>query len=228
MAKHPLTYDLTLDDIAPVTHDTYRLRMARPDGYVFRPGQACMLAVDRNGWRDEARPFTFTSMPEDDQLEFVIKTYPEHDGVTEQIADLAAGDGVRISDCWGAITDKGPGLFIAGGAGVTPFIAILRDKQRKDALAGSTLLFSNSKERDIILQDEWDAMRGLHTVYTLTDEHNDAYAHGQIDMAMLQGALSKRHEYFYICGPDPMIDAVRETLLEMGIRHDRIVTEDGH
>ena len=95
------------------------------------------VALDKDGWRDEQRPFTFTGLPDADRLEFVIKSYPSHDGVTEQIADLKPGDSVLIEDPWGAIEDKGPGTFIAGGAGITPFIAILRARHaREGSLAG--------------------------------------------------------------------------------------------
>ena len=81
-----MSHTLTLKSIDAVTHDTYHLVFDRPDGFDFTPGQAVDLALDRDGWREEKRPFTFTSLPGDDDLEFVIKSYPDHDGVTEQIA----------------------------------------------------------------------------------------------------------------------------------------------
>jgi predicted ferric reductase len=45
---------------------------------------------------------------------------------------LKHGDELIIRDVWGAIEYKGEGVFIAGGAGVTPFIAILRQLQADD------------------------------------------------------------------------------------------------
>jgi predicted ferric reductase len=44
----------------------------------------------------------------------------------KRIRKLKHGDELIIRDVWGAIEYKGEGVFIAGGAGVTPFIAILR------------------------------------------------------------------------------------------------------
>ena len=123
-----MTHTLTLQSISPVTHDTHHLVFDKPEGFSFTPGQAVDLSLDKDGWREEKRPFTFTSLPDEDTLQFVIKSYPEHDGVTEQIGKLQAGDKVLIEDPWGAIEDKGDGIFIAGGAGVTPFISILRKK----------------------------------------------------------------------------------------------------
>ena len=102
---------------------TFGLR--KPRGYAFTPGQATDVAVDREGWRDEERPFTFTGLPDWDHLHFTIKSYFDHDGVTREIADLGPGDGFLIGEPWGTIAYKGAGTFIAGGAGITPFLAIL-------------------------------------------------------------------------------------------------------
>jgi ferredoxin-NADP reductase len=45
------------------------------------------------------------------------------------------GDQLIIRDVWGAITYKGKGVFIAGGAGITPFISIFRDLSARNELA---------------------------------------------------------------------------------------------
>jgi len=48
--------------IEPVTHNVNRIVADKPEGYTFTPGQATEVALDRDGWRDEKRPFTFTSL----------------------------------------------------------------------------------------------------------------------------------------------------------------------
>ena len=109
-----------------VTHDVKRFVVERPAGYAFQPGQATKLSIHQPGWADKARPFTFTSLDEDLVLEFIIKGYFDHDGVTKKLHSLAPGHELILRDVWGTIAYKGPGVFIAGGAGITPFIAILR------------------------------------------------------------------------------------------------------
>jgi predicted ferric reductase len=99
----------------------------KPANYSFKPGQATSLAINKEGLTSKKRPFTFTSLPEGDTLEFIIKIYTSHNGVTAQIEKLVVGDELIIEAAWGAITYKGEGTFIAGGAGITPFVAILRD-----------------------------------------------------------------------------------------------------
>ena len=225
-----MTHHLTLTEVAPVTHDTYRLRMPKPDGFTFASGQAVDLAIDKEGWRDEKRPFTFTSLPEDDHLEFVIKSYPDHDGVTEQIAKLTSGDTVILDDPWGAIEDKGAGWFIAGGAGVTPFISILRKRAKENGnLSGSTLIFANKAEKDIILRDEFEGMSGLTCVFLVEDDDAEASGpvqKGRVDKGVLSDHVKPGAGKCYICGPDPMIEAVEAALKELGVSEGDIVTEE--
>ncbi|QFS81675.1 Ferredoxin--NAD(P)(+) reductase (naphthalene dioxygenase ferredoxin-specific) [Roseivivax sp. THAF40] len=222
-----MSHTLTLKSIEPVTHDTHHLVFDRPEGFEFEPGQAVDLALDRDGWREEKRPFTFTSLPQDDTLEFVIKSYPDHDGVTEQIGQLKAGDRVIIDDPWGAISDKGAGWFIAGGAGVTPFIAILKKRLKENGtLEGSTLIFSNKTEADIILRDTFESMSGLKCVFTVTDEPDSPLCMGMIGKEMLAEHVSPGEGPCYICGPDPMIDAVADALKEIGVAEEHIITEE--
>ncbi|ATI41072.1 flavodoxin reductase [Pacificitalea manganoxidans] len=220
---------LTLQDIAPVTHDTWRLRFDRPEGYDFAPGQATHMALDRDGWREEDRPFTFTSLPEDEGLEFVIKSYPDHDGVTEQIPTLSPGDQVLAEPAAGAIEDKGAGVFIAGGAGITPFIAILRNRARQGTLDGCTLIFSNPCERDIILREELEQMRsaGLTTVFTTTQEDTGTLPHRRIDAAFLDEVVKDSDQPFYLCGPRGMVKEIKQVLLDRGTPEERITTEKG-
>ncbi|TMV75731.1 flavodoxin reductase, partial [Thioclava sp. BHET1] len=127
-----------------VTHDTNHYVFTRPKGLDFTPGQATALTLLRAGWEEEDRPFTFTSQPEDEDLEFIIKSYPDHDGVTARLPQLEIGEEVAIEDPFGAISDRGgKACFLAAGAGITPFIPILRARARKGAIAGTTLIFSN-------------------------------------------------------------------------------------
>lgn len=224
-----MTNRLTLKAIEPVTHDTHHLTFARPDGFAFTPGQAVDLNLTREGWQTEQRPFTFTNPGNGETLEFVIKSYPDHEGVTEQIATLTPGEPVEISDPWGAIEDKGPGTFIAGGAGVTPFIAILRARlAREGTLEGCRLIFSNKTEADIILRDEFEAMTGLETVWTVTDQDDPGAGvrSAKIDRDFLAPYVEAERGKFYICGPAKMVDEIEATLKDLGVDAGRIIRED--
>ena len=222
-----MPHTLVLQSIRPVTHNVNELTFERPDGYDFTPGQATDLALDRDGWRDEQRPFTFTSLPGAGHLQFTIKSYPSHNGVTEQIGMMQPGDGVIITDPWGAIADKGPGTFIAGGAGLTPFLSILRARQASHGtLEGYRLIFSNSAARDIILREELEAMPGLALNLVLTDERVEGLHYGQIDGPFLDDIGMDYNGIVYLCGPPPMQDALIATLTARGVTEDRLVMEE--
>ncbi|GAB4291916.1 MAG: hypothetical protein Kow0096_06360 [Thiohalomonadaceae bacterium] len=140
--------DLLLNEF--VTHDVRRLIVSRPKDFDFVPGQGVELAIDTPQWRDQGRPFTPTSLPGDSVLEFTIKGYPEHHGVTEQLHRLRPGSRLRMSQPFGAIRYQGTGTFIAAGAGITPFMAILRQLAADGKLEGHRLIFSNKSPADII------------------------------------------------------------------------------
>ncbi len=146
--------------------------------------------------------------------------------MTEQIAGLRAGDTVLIGDAWGAIEDKGPGVFIAGGAGITPFIGILRNRvAREGSAGGTTLIFSNALEKDIILRDEWQGMPGLKPVFTVTEETTAGVFNRRIDGRFLDEIVKDWSRTFYVCGPPPMEKDVVAALEDRGVPPARIVTE---
>ncbi len=210
----------------PVTHDVRRFVIEKPDGYSFRPGQATELCIDDDDWRDEKRPLTFTSLNDNPHLEFTVKIYEDHDGVTAQLGRLGVGDRLEIGEAWGAITYRGPGTFIAGGAGVTPFIAILRQLEKDDGLDGNRLLFSNRTAADIILHGEFTRMLGDNAVYTLTREKGEhPYHAGRIDGDFLQRQKVDFDRPVYLCGPPEMMTDLSEVLKRHGVDPDKLVIE---
>jgi len=208
-----------------VTHNVKRFKLTKPENYVFTPGQATDIVINSPQWKTERRPFTFTSLNEWNNLEFTIKIYSDHEGVTNQLGQLKAGDELILHDIWGAINYKGEGVFIAGGAGITPFIAIFRQLQKDGKLGNNKLIFSNRTSKDIILKEEFEKMLGNNFINTLTDEKSEKYDNRKIDESYLKEKLNNFSQYFYICGPDPMIESISEQLLKLGVEEDRIVKE---
>lgn len=211
--------------VEPVTHDVDRFVMEKPQGFDFKPGQATEVAINKPDWTDKKRPFTFTSLPGWDRLEFTIKHYTDHDGVTNALRSIQAGDELLIGEPWGTIEYKGPGTFIAGGAGVTPFIAILRSLEAQGKIAGHRLIFANKTEADIINRAEFDAMTGLETVYVLSDEEKDGFEHGFVDKDLLKRHIDDFSQQIYLCGPKPMQKALKSDLNDLGADPDALVFE---
>lgn len=222
----PVSVSITA--IEPVTHNVRRYKLERPAGYSFEPGQATEVSLDEDGWRDKKHPFTFTSLPGDEHLEFTIKSYFDTggDGMTERLYGYEPGQHLLLRDVWGTITYKGPGTFIAGGAGITPFIAILRRLARDGALAGHTLIASHRTARDIILREEFEAMPGLSVLWTVTDDPAaTGLEHARIDEAFLKRHVTDISQNFYLCGPDDMVKELRATLEGLGASTDAVTWE---
>lgn len=227
MAEYPdEEHIVKIINVENVTHNVKRFTLSKPENYVFTPGQATDIVINKPEWLKERRPFTFTSLNEWDHLEFTIKIYDDHEGVTNQLGKLKIGDELILHDIWGAIHYKGEGVFIAGGAGVTPFIAIFRQLNKDGQLGNNQLIFSNKTSKDIILKDEFEQMLGSNFINTLTHEKTDQYDNRFINEDYLREKIKDLDQYFYICGPDPMIEAISNDLQKMGVDKDKIVIEE--
>jgi len=220
-----MDYIVKITDIENVTHDVKRFRCEKPKDYHFIPGQATEVSINKVGWQEERRPFTFTSLNDSPYLEFVIKIYNDHRGVTNQLDSLKPGDELVVRDVWGAIEYKGPGYFIAGGAGITPFIAILRQLKKGNELKGNKLFFSNKTEADIILHDELSGMLNDDALYTITDEPSKNHHHGFINEQFLKEHVDDFNKHFYLCGPPKMIEALQQILAKLGASPEAVVFE---
>jgi ferredoxin-NADP reductase len=216
---------IKVKSVAKATHDVLRIETEKPTNYQFEPGQATELAINIPEWQNEKRPFTFTSLPQEEHLEFTIKTYPQHKGVTNELLKLKAGDELIIDEPWGTIGYKDEGIFIAGGAGVTPFISIFRHLKSTNKIGGNKLIFANKAKADIINESEFQKMLGKNFINILSDEKIDKYAHGFITEDFLKQVITDLDKYFYLCGPPVMMDIVEKQLSNLKVDKNLIVKE---
>lgn len=215
-----------IKSVAPITHDVKQFKVEKPHGYEFTPGHATEVSINKEEWKEEKRPFTFTSLNEDDHLEFTIKIYPEHDGVTEQLGKLKAGDELIIRDTWGAIEYKGPGYIIAGGAGITPYIAMLRDLNKKGKANGLHLIFANKTDKDIIMKEELDRLLNNKTTYVITDQKDTKHTKAYLNEDFLKNEIKDLNKRFYVCGPPEMTEEVSNILEKLGADTDSVQLDD--
>jgi len=218
-------YYVKIRSIRHVTHDVLQIEMEKPDNFIFIPGQASEVAINKEGWENKRRPFTFTCLPQDDYLQFTIKTYPSHKGVTNELLNLRKNDELILNDVFGTIIYNGEGVFIAGGAGVTPFISIFRDLKSKNKVSGNMLIFANKTKDDIILKDEFTTMLGKNFINILSDEDVAGFAHGHISTEFLKDNVKDFSKNIYLCGPPPMEEAVEKLLTGLQFDKTRLIKE---
>lgn len=218
-------YKVKILGIEALTHDVKRYILNKPPGYRFIPGQATEISLNLPGWTGERRPFTFTGLNDWDHLEFTIKSYRERDGVTRRLDQLQPGHELLIHEVWGAIQYKGPGLFIAGGAGITPFIAILRELNREGEVGSNRLIFSNKTREDIIGEGELRQILGDRMLLTLTRSPASGYYFGRVDRKFLEEHAEVESGLVYLCGPDPMVRDLQLILSELGMEPTALIME---
>jgi len=218
-------HNLKIISIEYVTYDVLRFQTEKPQHINFTPGQAADISINKEGWQNEIRPFTFTCLPENDYLEFTIKTYPSHKSVTNELLHLKTNDELILHNVFGTIAYKGEGMFIAGGAGVTPFISIFRYLQTKNEIGNNKLIFANKTKSDIILEQEFNELLGNNSVNILSDENVNGYTYGRVTEDFLTANSVGLYKIFYVCGPPPMMDSIEKQLMDLHVNENSIVKE---
>ncbi|MES2239329.1 MAG: FAD-binding oxidoreductase [Bacteroidota bacterium] len=208
-----------------ITHDVKRFVVEKPEGYHFIPGQATEVSINQEEWKDKLRPFTFTCLEDENHLEFMIKIYTDHNGVTARLGRINAGDELILHDVWGAIQYKKPGVFIAGGAGITPFISIFRDLHRKKELKGNLLIYSNKTSEDVIMDEELQEMLNADFIKVFTRENVTGFIGKRIDRKYLIENIADFGQHFYVCGPTAFVKSISTLLIELGATADEVVFE---
>ncbi|MDB5012481.1 MAG: mmoC, partial [Daejeonella sp.] len=180
-----------------ITHNVKRFVLEKPVGYSFVSGQATDVSINKPGFEEELRPFTFTSVNDSNYLEFIIKIYSDHDGITKKLGQVIAGDELIVHDVFGTISYRGAGLYIAAGAGITPFISIFRDLKALNKLAGNTLLFGNRTAQDVILEEELQELLGGNFISIVEKEEGNVGPAKLIDRDLVKACIKDSSGFYY-------------------------------
>jgi ferredoxin-NADP reductase len=186
------------------------------------------------------------------QRSYSIASAPSRSGVVqltiERIADgevspyfhdvLRVGDRVEVRGPIGGYfvwepSLGGPLLLVAGGSGVVPLMAMLRERGAARDATPAALLYSSRTFDDIIYREELDALDaadgGLAVIQTLTRTQPPdwrGYAR-RIDREMLGEVLRRVgvQPLVYICGPTQLVESAANALVELGVPPVRVRTE---
>jgi ferredoxin-NADP reductase len=207
-----------------LNHNVKRFTTEKPRGLNYTPGQAVLVEIPE--MKGEKRPFTFTGLLSEPNLEFTIKLYHDHPGVTDHLTDYKPGDTLMFGDPWGAIKYRGPGIFMAGGAGITPFLAILRNLYQSGEISSNALWFSNKTDKDIFLEAELRKVLGDRLRLLITREPSTRYEHARIDKEYVKAHAKTFDQCFYVCGPEKMVKELSGSVRELGVDAKNVITED--
>lgn len=213
--------------------DTYTL-VLEPVGHVgmnFAAGQYAWMTVGPSPYSLQQHPFSFSSSAHSGELAFTAKAVGDFTSTWEAIEP---GECVYLEGPFGAFTldaDSDGAVFIAGGIGVTPAMSILRTMRDTDDDRPVVLIYGNPDVDSITFREELDELSevlDLRVVHVL-DDPAECWSgeEGFVDRELLERILPPdcRTYEFFICGPDPMMDAAETALRDMGVSWRQIYTE---
>jgi ferredoxin-NADP reductase len=207
------------------TPDIKTFRIQRPDGFDFSAGQFLTIRVQVEG-KPVQRAYSISSAPlARGYLEFSVKRI----GLVSSLlhANLRPGASVTVRPPAGTFTfpagDDRPLLLLAGGIGITPLMSMLRHGIATEPSRPITLLYSIRTSEDLAFRDELAVITRRHPQVKLgiavtQGPASDRWHRGRITAPLVRAyAPNLVHSLVYICGPQPMIDGMKQLMAELGV-----------
>ncbi len=202
-------------------------------GMRFLPGQFAWIKIANTPFTLEEHPFSFSSSAQrEDRVEFGIK---ELGDFTSTIKDLKPGTLANLDGPYGAFCiDRYPAVgyvFIAGGVGITPMISFLRSMADRRDPRPILLIYAVGTEDDLAFHENIEELRellDLKVVYVLQNPPDGWEGEsGFVTSELLERHVPQEliHRYFFVCGPPPMMGAVYDALMALGVRKELIHQE---
>jgi predicted ferric reductase len=198
----------------------------------FEPGQFGWFAIGRSPFSITQHPFSFASSAERDEVELAVKALGDF---TSRVGDLEPGTTVYVDGPHGVFSidqDEGPGFgLIAGGVGIAGLISMLRTMADRQDVRPVLLYYANREWDGVAFRGELERLKdrlALTVVHVLERPPEDWTGEtGYVTDEVLARHLPPgyRRFQFFICGPDPMMDAAEAALIELGVPPERVHTE---
>lgn len=187
----------------------------------FMPGQYVNVTVPGT---DRARSYSFSSAPGETALSFLVRDIPQ--GVMSSFLRDRATPGmpVMVAGPAGGFYLREivrPVLFLAGGTGLAPFLSMLAKIAATGCAQPVHLIYGVTNDADLVAVDRLEAFAQRIPGFTFaccvaadaSEYPRKGYVTAHIDPAHLNGGDVD----IYLCGPPPMVEAVRGWLDRQGI-----------
>lgn len=177
--------------------------------------------------RGEEHPYTLSSAPAESGLRIAIKALGD---ASRAIGDISVGSLVKVEGPYGGFfpqrsTPEVPELWIAGGIGITPFLARARHFADCGEPVDVLLIFCVQDEARAIWLDEFLELSGSLPGFQV--EMHYFYQEGPLDSTFVSGRCPRvRDRTVYVCGPGPLLKLAQQVAVDVGIPRQRIVTEE--
>lgn len=231
-----IAVDKTIRDAVVVS-----LRPRDPETFAFKPGQYLTFSRDFDG-QEVRRSYSICVPPGEGYLQVGIKTVDGGAFSTWANSDLAPGSVMRAMPPQGRFfvdpdkTLHRRYLMFAGGSGITPVLSLIRTFLRDEPMADITLVYANRAVNTIMFREELEDLKNRHMgrlsiIHVLEHDSQDVELFtGRVDAEkcaqLFSGLIDLSGiDYAFICGPEPMMVAIRDSLAGHGLPKDRIKYE---
>jgi ferredoxin-NADP reductase len=202
------------------------------------PGQHIDVRLTAEDGYQAQRSYSIATPVDDGRVSITVERLDDGE-VSPYLTDvLVVGDRVELRGPIGGYfvwePDRGgPLQLIAGGSGIVPLMAILRERLRAGTDVAVRMLLSWRSGDDVIYADELNAIArdatGVEITHTFTRSAPDGWTGrtGRLDreaLAALAWTPSER-PLTYVCGPTGLVEAVASALVELGHDPARVLTE---
>lgn len=223
-----------------VAEGTMAFYFSKPGGFPHRAGQSMLVTLVNPPETDgegDARTFTIASAPHEAELMIatrmrdtafkrVLKTAPPGTTVT---IDGPGGEMVLHDDT------ARPAVLLAGGIGITPFLAMARHAAKERLPHRLILFYSNRRPEDAAFLAELQKMEQLNPRYRLVATMAEPEKSGQSwpgETGFIRREMLERHladtrlPIYYFAGPPAMTLAMQQLLQGMGITEEAMRYEE--
>jgi benzoate/toluate 1,2-dioxygenase reductase subunit len=200
----------------------FTVKLADPSALSFLPGQYVNVSVPGT---TQTRSYSFSSMPKDGAVDFLVRNIPGGLMSSYLAGQAAPGDALTITGPIGSFylrEVKRPALFLAGGTGLAPFLAMLETLEASGSQRPIHMIYGVTNDADLVETAKLAGFAGTIPGFTYATVVADpASAHerkGYVTHHLPDAALHGGDVDIYLCGPPPMVDAVRNYLAEKGVK----------
>ena len=226
--------EITLLRRQPVAEGTMAFYFEKPAGFSHEAGQNAMFTLIDPREEDAAGPtrtFTIASAPHEPDL--MIATRMRDSAFKRFLAGAQPGAKLEMEGPLGLMVlheaARRPAVFLAGGIGITPFLAMARDAAKRELPHHITLLYSNRRPQDAAFLAELERLQGpkFRLVTTMTNAPDWRGETRLISRELLaEHVPDLRAPVYYFAGPPGMTMAVQGMLKELGVSEDDMRSEE--
>lgn len=219
-----------IESVLPERGNSWSLTIkpAGHPGMKFMPGQFAWITVGASPFSEAEHPFSISSSAEQpEKLTFTIK---ELGDFTRTIKNFQPGQKVYVDGPFGYFTvDRHPHaeqfVFIAGGVGITPIMSMLRTLAQRGDKRPLTLVYANRDWEAVTFREEIEQLQeklALKVVHVLEKppagwSGDTGFVNQAILERHLPGVRRRNTVEVFICGPQPMMNAVERAISNMDI-----------